>query len=281
MWRLTIALAIAAIALIFIDRFATTDPSSATSNVNRGVAQSQVPQSDTLPVQRSAAGFEARRLRFRAAEYDCCIVDPRRQQISLAWLEAQGRPIGSIARLRSLLAEQHRHLLFATNAGIYTKESRPLGWFVADGKELVALNRDEGKGNFFLKPNGAFVLTPSQVKVLTSDEAAQLQDSVILATQSGPMLLHQGRIHPAFREGSPNTFVRSGVGIAPNGEVVFAISRSAVNFYDFALMFRERFNCRNALYLDGFVSRMYLPDLERMDLDGAFAGLLWIAAPPG
>jgi uncharacterized protein YigE (DUF2233 family) len=33
--------------------------------------------------------------------------------------------------------------------------------------------------------------------------------------------------------------------------VVFAISEKAVNFYDFAMMFKQEFGCQNALYLDG------------------------------
>jgi uncharacterized protein YigE (DUF2233 family) len=90
------------------------------------------------------------------------------------------------------------------------------------------------------------------------------------------MLVIDGEIHPAFREGSTNLHIRNGVGILPSSEVVFAISQKTVNFYDFASLFRDHFGCKNALYLDGFVSKMYLPELERQDTTGNFGVIIGV-----
>ena len=66
-----------------------------------------------------------------------------------------------------------------------------------------------------------------------------------------------------FSETSDNTFVRNGVGVLPNGNVLFLLSLQRVTFWDFASEFRRR-GVENALYLDGKISAMGFPtpDLE-------------------
>ncbi|HXB14083.1 MAG TPA: phosphodiester glycosidase family protein, partial [Bacteroidia bacterium] len=75
--------------------------------------------------------------------------------------------------------------------------------------------------------------------------------------------------------GSKNLNIRNGVGILPDGKVVFAMSKSEINFYDFAEYFKN-LGCRNALYLDGFVSRAYLPEQNWIQTDGDFGVLIGI-----
>jgi uncharacterized protein YigE (DUF2233 family) len=87
------------------------------------------------------------------------------------------------------------------------------------------------------------------------------------------MLLIDGVVHPAFKQGSTNVNVRNGVGVLPDGKVVFAMSKTAVNFYDFAMYFKN-LGCSNALYLDGFVSRMYLPEKNWVEKDGNFGVII-------
>ncbi len=77
------------------------------------------------------------------------------------------------------------------------------------------------------------------------------------AQQSGPQLLIDGKIHSAFTEGSVNQTVRNGVGIIDENTIVFAISQTKVNLYEFAAMFQEKYGCKNALYLDGAISEIY------------------------
>lgn len=57
---------------------------------------------------------------------------------------------------------------------------------------------------------------------------------------------------------------RNGVGVSADGHrVVFVISDAAVNFHTFARLFRDELDVPNALYLDGAVSKVYAPSLER------------------
>ena len=72
------------------------------------------------------------------------------------------------------------------------------------------------------------------------------------ATQSGPMLIIDGQIHPAFKQGTANLNIRNGVGILPNNKLLFVMSKKEMNLYDFANYFKNS-GCINALYLDGFV----------------------------
>jgi uncharacterized protein YigE (DUF2233 family) len=66
--------------------------------------------------------------------------------------------------------------------------------------------------------------------------------------------------------------LRNGVGIISKNTkskiVVLAISDSKVNFYDFALLFKEILGCENALYLDGAISKMYIKGDPINKLDG-------------
>jgi uncharacterized protein YigE (DUF2233 family) len=48
------------------------------------------------------------------------------------------------------------------------------------------------------------------------------------------------------------------------------MSRTPINFYDLAEFFKEQ-GCQDALYLDGFISRMYLPAKNWEQTDGAWA----------
>lgn len=136
------------------------------------------------------------------------------------------------------------------------------------------MNRiQEAYGNFYLQPNGIFYLTDEQKAVVVQSSSFTLDSSIEYATQSGPMLLVNGAIHSAFNEGSPNKHIRNGVGILPNGHVLFAISSSPVNLFDFATFFMNS-GCENALYLDGFVSRAFIPKKDWKELDGNFGVII-------
>ena len=89
------------------------------------------------------------------------------------------------------------------------------------------------------------------------------------------MLLIDGEINTAFKQGSTNLNIRNGVGILPDGKVLFAISNTGVNFYDFAEYFKKA-GCKNALYLDGFVSRLYLPSKKVTQTDGNFGVMIGV-----
>ena len=84
------------------------------------------------------------------------------------------------------------------------------------------------------------------------------------ATQSGPMLVIDGDIHPSINADGTSRKRRNGVGVSEDGETVyFAISDGAVTFHEFASLFRDRLDAPNALFLDGQVSRLYAPMIGR------------------
>jgi uncharacterized protein YigE (DUF2233 family) len=72
------------------------------------------------------------------------------------------------------------------------------------------------------------------------------------------MLVIDGEINKVFDSNSRHYYIRNGVGILPNNELVFAISTNKVSFYDFARHFKEQ-GCSNALFLDGYVSKAFIP----------------------
>lgn len=165
----------------------------------------------------------------------------------------------------------------ATNAGMYTPENVPCGLYIENGRQVKSITlATNGTGNFFMQPNGVFLLTKSDAKVVSSQEFSDYNRQAIYATQSGPMLVHKGVVNNNFTDGSANINIRSGVGVNGQGRVVFAISQELVNFYDFASLFKDDLKCDNALFLDGAISRMYLPQLHINDTGGNFGAMIGV-----
>ncbi|MFD2718554.1 phosphodiester glycosidase family protein [Hymenobacter monticola] len=205
-------------------------------------------------------------------------LDPRRQALRMYWRDSQGRRYASLGGLRQALATQHDSMLFAMNGGMFDPSFTPQGLFIEAGKTVVPLDTATGAGNFYLKPNGVFYLTTDSTAHICQTAAFRNNGRVAYATQSGPMLLIDGRLHPAFRPGSANLQIRNGVGILPNGQVLLAMSRRKINFYDFAEYFRKA-GCRQALYLDGYVSRTYKPAAGSTQTDGDFGVIIGVTIP--
>src|SRR5262249_46387078 len=133
------------------------------------------------------------------------------------------------------------------------------------------------RGNFFMDPNGVFLLTPSGAKVLDTREMANFKDRILEASQSGPLLLRDGKINAKFKSGSDNRKpLRSGVGVSSNGHVFFAISEAFGTFYELATFFRDGLRCRDALYLDGSISRLLVGNEEAHEQQAPFVGI-WAA----
>lgn len=205
-------------------------------------------------------------------------VDPSTSDIQFYWKNDQDQPLRSIGNLRAYLAGKNRVLQFAMNGGMYMENRAPLGLFIQEGKTLRKLNTASAEGNFYLKPNGVFYITDGKRAHVCNTTDFRDDGHIRFATQSGPLLLVDGNIHPKFRQGSTNLNIRNGVSILPDGRVLFAISRVPVNFYDFALYFKEA-GCKNALFLDGFVSRMYLPEKNWLQTDGNFGVMIGVSVP--
>jgi uncharacterized protein YigE (DUF2233 family) len=202
-----------------------------------------------------------------ATTFTACRVDLNAERLNLFWRDEAGSPYRQFSALRDALASHGNMLLFAVNGGMYHPDLSPVGLFVADGRELVPLNRHTGSGNFSQQPNGVFLVDGNSARVITTEEYASERPKPMLATQSGPMLVHEGEITTSavMRPDSPWRKIRNGVCAPSPDAVFFVISESPVTFYEFAGYFRDSLHCREALYLDGSISSLYAPSLKRED----------------
>jgi uncharacterized protein YigE (DUF2233 family) len=210
-----------------------------------------------------ARALDSGELAFEGQNYRVVHIDLKREQLGLYWRDPQdGRPFGSIESLRQWGEAHGRQLLFATNAGIYDRNFSPLGLYVEDGKTLVPLNLAHGNptsGNFSLLPNGVFAIYPDGHAAVRTSAAFKAEGKVAQqATQSGPMLLIDGKLNEQFIDDSSSLKWRSGVCARSPHEVVFAVSEAPVNFHTFGRLFRDKLGCRDALYLDGSISQFYI-----------------------
>lgn len=198
-----------------------------------------------------------------------CRVDLRKASLELFHRDDAGQPLKSFEGLSKWLEGKGKRLSFAMNAGMYHGDFSAVGLYVSEGVERVPLNLEIAEGNFFLKPNGVFLISNKGARVVESSEYLQLREKekVLLATQSGPLLLRGGKMHPVFNPESKSKLIRNGVGVNAKSphEVIFAISEEPVSFHEFATFFRDDLGCADALFLDGTISSLYAPELKRSD----------------
>lgn len=199
--------------------------------------------------------------------FTVCQVDLNAEQLQLFWRDAAGRPYRQFSALREALKSKGKELAFAVNAGMYKEDYSPVGLFVADGQELVPLNRHVGSGNFSQQPNGVFLIEGHSARVMTTSDYGNEKPNPSFATQSGPMLVHEGEITASAVMNPNSTWrkIRNGVCAPSPASAAFVISESPVTFYEFARFFRDSLHCREALYLDGTISSLYAPKLKRED----------------
>ncbi len=196
--------------------------------------------------------------------YTVCVIDLTRERVRLFWRGSNGLPYTSLS---SLADAQGGRLSFAMNAGMYDRDQAPVGLYVEEGHELKAVSTANGPGNFHLKPNGIFYVKGARAGVLDTARYMRAKVKPDFATQSGPMLVIDGKIHPKISQDGPSQKVRNGVGVRDDGRTaIFAISEHAVSFGAFARLFRDELGCRDALFLDGSVSSLHAPALGRSDL---------------
>lgn len=202
------------------------------------------------------------------------ITDPKNEEIKMFWKDDNGNGISNFQNLKNIAKANNQELLFAMNGGMFNKDYSPTGLYIENGKTITPLNKKKGDGNFYLSPNGVFYITQqNQFNISTTDTFTF--SNIKYATQSGPMLVVNGEINSIFNENSTNLNIRNGVGILPDNKVVFIMSKKEVSFYSFAEYFKK-LGCKNALYLDGFVSRAYYPKEKWMQNDGEFGVMIGV-----
>ena len=228
----------------------------------------------------------SRIVEFRGSSYRVFITDTSFHAPVLLWKhpQSQKRLVNIESVLKWYSDSSRGEVLLVANAGMYTPQGAPQGLYIQNKKELIPLDTlgPRENLNFYLKPNGVFwfnsegragIQTTEKYLAESKSPKHELPD---FATQSGPMLVINGEIHPSFRFGSKNLNIRNGVGLMQPYKMVFAISNQPVNLYDFAAFYRDILGCEDALYLDGAISRMYQHDIFPKERGGDFGPMICI-----
>lgn len=227
-----------------------------------------------------AAAQDCRDVRFDDNRYTLCEVDVTTADLRLFLYDDTGAPYGQFSAIDTALKSAGERLSFATNAGMYHENRAPVGLYIEDGTEVMRTIPNAGPGNFGLLPNGVFCIREGRADVIETLTYLDRKPACKYATQSGPMLVIGGELHPRFLPDSTSRYLRNGVGTSADGtRAVFAISRNAVTFDAFGRLFRDGLNLPNALYFDGNISRLYAPQLGRDDSGFAMGPVVGVVVP--
>jgi uncharacterized protein YigE (DUF2233 family) len=203
---------------------------------------------------------------FDGAPFTACTIDLTQEDLRLFLRDRDGVIFGSFSRVDQSLPEGQR-LGLAMNAGMFHEDLAPVGLYVQDGQQEMRIITSDGPGNFGLLPNGVLCLQDGAAQLIESREFADDPPDCRDATQSGPMLVIDGDLHPRFIADGSSRNIRNGVGVDVDGTTLYlVISDAPVNFHHFARFFRDHLEVPNALYFDGRVSRLYAPAIGRADL---------------
>jgi uncharacterized protein YigE (DUF2233 family) len=216
---------------------------------------------------------------FEGSRFTVCVFDARSDDLMLASRDAEGVYLRGFDRLSTFLGSDAARVRFAMNAGMYDDRGAPIGLYIADGAQERRINLNDGPGNFHMMPNGVFWQSENgEVHVSTSEAYAAEARATLWATQSGPMLVIDGALHPRFQDDGPSRYVRNGVGVSGAHTAYFVISSGAVSFGRFARFFRDELGCDDALFLDGSVSSLWAPHMERRDGNQELGPLIAVLA---
>ena len=216
---------------------------------------------------------------FEGQSYSVCDATAD-QDVRLFLRDPQDTLFGNFGAVNDMLAASKHKLAFAMNAGMYHDDRRPVGFFVADGREISPLQRKPGPGNFGLHPNGVFCVMQGRFDVIETLAFDAARPDCRFASQSGPMLVLSGALHPKFLPDSDSLNIRNGVGVSADGtRAFFAMSNEAVNFHTFARLFRDGLRTPNALFFDGTISRLYAPEIGRDDFGLPMGPIVGLVVP--
>ncbi|MFM7378951.1 MAG: phosphodiester glycosidase family protein [Erythrobacter sp.] len=201
---------------------------------------------------------------FESVALTHCIADPAQHRIAMANLGADKQPFGSLGAFAASV--DPATIAFAVNGGMYGDDLKAIGYYVQNGERLKELNRANGEGNFYMKPNGVFFGSDAKWQVMGSNTFFNtVGDRPQFGTQSGPLLLVDGKLHPEVQDDGPSKAIRNAVGVDAGGKAHFVISDAPVSFGQLARYYRDVLKVKNALYLDGAISSLWDPAKGRMD----------------
>lgn len=217
------------------------------------------------PSASRATGTSAcRAVVFEDVPLTHCTADPAQHAIAMANVGADKQPFGTLTAFAGSV--DPAMIAFAVNGGMYGDDLKPIGYYVQNAERLDELNRADGDGNFYMKPNGVFFGTEAKWQVLGSNTFFNtIGDRPEFGTQSGPLMLIDGKLHPEIQDNGPSRAIRNGVGVDGSGKAHFVISDAPISFGQLARYFRDEVKVGNALYLDGQVSSLWDPASGRMD----------------
>jgi len=216
---------------------------------------------------------------YDEARYTICVFEVGRDDLRLYWADSDRKPYSSFDALAKSLAASGRRLRFATNAGMYGADLAPVGLYVEDGKRLRRADTRAGPSNFHLQPNGVFWIGDGAAGVTETSRFLADPPAARYATQSGPMLVIDGRIHPRILPTGTSEKIRNGVCVNGGTTAIFVIADEPVTFYAFARLFRDGLGCADALFLDGSISSLYAPELGRDDEFTPLGPIIGVSAP--
>ena len=135
---------------------------------------------------------------FAVAADDCALsdptltvqaytVNPQTERVKMYWQKANGEAWGTLHALLADINSQGQ-VQMAMNGGIYDESYAPLGLYIENGQQKVALNLASGEGNFFIRPGGVFYVAGDKVGIVRLD-AFKTSKEIQFAVQSGPMLM--------------------------------------------------------------------------------------------
>lgn len=210
---------------------------------------------------------------FEGVPLTHCIANPTRHRIRTALANDDGEVFGSLDSFSQTVDQAN--IAFAVNAGEFERGGRPIGYYVEEAERLVELDREDGSGNFYLKPNGVFYGTGGAWEIRETDRFySTVGARPEFGTQSGPMLVINGELHPEIQDNGPSRAIRNGVGIDAEGRAHFVLSEAPLSFGQLARFYRDELETRNALYLDSNVSSLWDPATARLDTDASLGPMI-------
>ncbi|MFP7672119.1 phosphodiester glycosidase family protein [Marivita sp. S0852] len=227
---------------------------------------------------QAATGCEERI--FDGLRYTACTADAGTDDIRLFLDSPSGDKFGQFSAVDAALKDKGQRLAFAMNGGMYHDDRAPVGHYIENGQERMRVIPNAGPGNFGLLPNGVFCVQDTRADVIETLTYDDNRPDCRFATQSGPMLVIDGELHPRFLPDSSSRYVRNGVGTSEDGtRVVFVITDQAVTFHEFGRIFRDDLGVPQALFLDGSVSRLHAPQLNRSDFGRWLGPIIGVVEP--
>ena len=198
---------------------------------------------------------------FEGSRFTVC--DPKGGRLTLFAAGRGEAPLRSFSEVAATIDADE--VAFAMNAGMFDDDGRPIGLASSNGNEAKAVNLNDGPGNFHMKPNGVFIVDAGgRAAIYPSDGVPEFRAPPRLQTQSGPLLVYKGNLHPKIEPDGQSRLIRNGVGVG-EAKALFVISEDPVSFGRFARFFRDKLKTPDALFFDGSVSSLWDPANGRQD----------------